>query len=231
MTTSWEIELSELGVVRSRGPMLIRPSTLSANVRGNLGIVGPSGAGKTLLARAIIDVLPPGLSRTGSAKIRVRSDSGLADYIAIEHIPMIPQSPASALPAAISCRSFLTHALRWGEARDRRQSGVSAADLLKMVHLEPTEIFPLQASQLSGGMAQRFSIALALARAAKVIILDEPTVGLDASARRAVLATIESLTNVGYVFVVVSHDPEAIGTTQEVMRVQNGTLTLESSNG
>lgn len=231
MTSSWQIELKELSVVSTRGAMLLRPSTLSANVCGNLGIVGPSGAGKTLLARAIIDVLPPGLSRTGSAEIRVSSVSSSAEYNVIGKIPMIPQSPASALPAAMSCRSFLLHVLRWSEARDRQQVGVRAADLLKMVHLEPTEIFPLQATQLSGGMAQRFSIALALARGARIIILDEPTVGLDVSSRRAVLATIESLANVGYVFVIVSHDREAIRTTQEAMRVQNGTVTLESNNG
>jgi ABC-type glutathione transport system ATPase component len=169
-----------------------------------LGITGRSGSGKSLFARSLACVLPAGLSATSAPALAWQGRSEDTMSIVPTSIVYVPQSPASALPAAISCTSLLEEVIRWSQ--ESFPARTSPESCLKRVGLDPPAVGRLHASQLSGGMAQRFAIALAIARRPSAIVLDEPTVGLDASAARKLLRVVESLLKEGIPVVTVTHD-------------------------
>ena len=104
----------------------------------------------------------------------------------------------SQLAEVIRCHSPLTH----GQARAR------AAELLGMVNLpEPQETLSRYPHELSGGMAQRVSIALALAGNPRLLIADEPTTALDVTVQAEILALLRDLRErLGMAIILVTHD-------------------------
>lgn len=117
---------------------------------------------------------------------------------------MVPQSPSSALPQAISCKDLIREILSW---RHPGTDDSGPEKLINEVGLEASQMANLQASQLSGGMAQRFALALALAAGGRIIILDEPSVGLDANNVEVLTTLIRHIIterNVGVV--MLTHD-------------------------
>jgi len=132
------------------------------------------------------------------------------NLIDLEKILMVPQSPASALPHAVSSRELVEEVLSWG---NRRNSKSTATTIFQDVGLEQTIAPELQASELSGGMAQRLAVGLALASQGQIIILDEPSVGLDADSVKGIAHLIDELgrqKDIG--LIVITHDTRIVDT-------------------
>ncbi len=207
------IEVGELIVCRGGREVL---HGLSFSVaRGRVtGLLGPSGCGKTTLMRAIVGVqlLEAGrievlAARAGSAGLRRR-------------IGYVTQAP-SVYPD-LSVRENLRYFARvLGVGHERIEAAIETVDLGpqadQVVH------------ELSGGEVARVSLASALLGEPEVLVLDEPTVGLDPVLRRDLWATFRALAAAGATLLVSSHVMEEAEHCDELLLMRDGELLATES--
>jgi ABC-2 type transport system ATP-binding protein len=169
-----------------------------AVARGEVfGLLGPNGAGKTTTIRVLTSLLPPTSGRALVAGYDVRTDN-LAVRASIGYIPQ-----------AISVDGALTAAENldfYGRVTGvpRRERRERIAEAVQTMGLEP--MLERLARTLSGGMLRRLEIASALLNRPEVLFLDEPTVGLDPTARRMVWDRLQALREqAGTTILVTTH--------------------------
>jgi peptide/nickel transport system ATP-binding protein len=182
-----------------------------------LGLVGESGSGKTTVAHALLGHARRGLEivagsvRLDGREILSMTQKQLAAVRGAE-ISYVPQDPASALNPVIRVGAQLREALAVHPGTttdiDRRIS-----EVLTEVQLDSAgELLKRYPHQLSGGQQQRVALAMAFVCRPRLIVLDEPTTGLDVTTQRHVLDTIRSLCEAyGVGAVYVSHDLAVVG--------------------
>jgi ABC-2 type transport system ATP-binding protein len=161
------------------------------------GLLGPNGAGKTTTIRVLTTLLPPTSGRALVAGHDVRSE-GLAVRSTIGYIPQ-----AISVDGALTARENLDFYARvTGVGRRERKARIEQA--IASMNLEA--MLDRLARTLSGGMLRRLEIATALLNRPAVLFLDEPTVGLDPSARRMVWEHLGALrAEVGTTILVTTH--------------------------
>jgi peptide/nickel transport system ATP-binding protein len=194
------------------GPDVVRDVTFAVSAGEVLGLVGESGSGKTTVALALLGHARRGLRITAG---QVLLDG--TDLLALSprdlraargaRVSYVPQDPSSALNPTLrvgtQVREVLqVHAEAVGNAGDR------VAEVMRQAYLDPTpEMLNRYPHQLSGGQQQRIALAMAFACRPSLIVLDEPTTGLDVSTQRHILDTVRSLCrSYGVAAVYVSHD-------------------------
>jgi peptide/nickel transport system permease protein len=178
-----------------------------------LGIVGESGCGKTITTRALLGLLPDGGRVTAGSAMFDGADLAVMperDFSRIRGsmIALISQEPLSGLDPSFPVGSQLTEVIRRHIPMSRGQARARAVELLAMVNLpEPREVLSRYPHELSGGMAQRVSIALALAGNPRLLIADEPTTALDVTVQAEILALLRDLgRRLGTAVILVTHD-------------------------
>lgn len=184
--------------------------------RGGLVVVlGPTGSGKTTLLRAAAGLLPV---VRGSVEVDGRPASGAgAVRGAVGLVFQRPESQFFSLTVEEDC-SFGPRNL----GRSPSDALADARAALDSVGLDPEVFGPREPWSLSGGEARRAALAGVLAMRPRYLLLDEPTAGLDAGGRSAVLAAVESA-RAGAGVVVVTHDPEAfLGLADRVLVLREG---------
>jgi peptide/nickel transport system permease protein len=178
-----------------------------------LGIVGESGCGKSMTAAAILGLLPTGARVAGGSVtfggrelvgMRAKDRAGLRG----SEIALISQEPMVALDPAFTVGSQLREVLRHHRQLGRRDASVASGALLEQVRLPNARLvaekFP---HELSGGMAQRVCIALALAGQPRLLIADEPTTALDVTVQAEILDLLLSLREAnGMAILLITHD-------------------------
>lgn len=198
-----------------------------------LGVVGESGAGKTLTALATIGLLPEGTRATGAMSLDGQNLLQLSEpelcRVRGGIIGMIFQDPLSSLnPMMRIDRQIMEGARRhlgMGIAAARRR----AIELLSAVQIaDPEEASRKYPHQLSGGQRQRVMIAVAMASKPALLIADEPTTALDASARKGVLDVIKNLCETtGTSLMLITHDLSVVAYTCPYVMVMYGGLIVE----
>lgn len=180
------LSLDDVRVVRGRGAFVLGPVGLDLPRRGVVGLLGRNGAGKSTLMGAIAQLHSTSSGVVSIAGRRLRSSGDRA--WARRQVGLVPQS--ATLPALPNCEAFLHYAayLR-GVARSERQQSVDAA--LAAVNLADRRHVRLRS--LSGGMARRILIAQALVNRPSVLLLDEPTAGLDPQQRGSLKRVLTGL--------------------------------------
>jgi peptide/nickel transport system ATP-binding protein len=178
-----------------------------------LGLVGESGAGKTMVGRAIAQLLPRGFQVTGGTlsfdgRDLTRMSGRERRALLGREIAFIPQAPLTALnPVLTIGRQFDEHLARQGirRHRDRRERAVS---MLASVQLpEPSSLLDRYPHQLSGGMCQRVLIALAFASNPRLVIADEPTTALDVTLHARIIELIAQMQQShGTALIFITHD-------------------------
>jgi ABC-2 type transport system ATP-binding protein len=164
------------------------------------GLLGPNGAGKTTTLRVLTTLLPPTEGRAVVAGYDVRREA-LAVRASIGYVPQALSADA----ALTSAENLDFYAQVTGVPRRDRRARIAAA--VEAMELEP--LLPRMAGQLSGGMLRRLEIASALLNEPRVLFLDEPTVGLDPTARRLVWERLHALReDAGTTIVVTTHQME-----------------------
>jgi ABC-2 type transport system ATP-binding protein len=162
------------------------------------GLLGPNGAGKTSLVRAI-----SGRLRLEEGHVRLMGDDPLSDRNARQRLGLVPQELAlySELTARENLEIFgRLMGLGRGEARS------VAARLLERIDLADRARDPV--STLSGGMKRRLNVAAGVIHLPRVLMLDEPTVGVDPAARESIHDLLRELRRDGMAILLTTHDLE-----------------------
>jgi peptide/nickel transport system ATP-binding protein len=178
-----------------------------------VGLAGETGSGKTTLGLSLLGYQRAGLVRTGGTVVIHDTDLGAAGDVTLrslrgDRIAYVPQDPATALNPAMRVRdSFAEVVSAHGMTADVDQRE-RMSTLFASVGL-PTDdgFFDRFPHQLSGGQQQRLAIAIAFAMHPALVVMDEPTTGLDASTKLAVMALVRRLSDDSHSSVVlISHD-------------------------
>jgi peptide/nickel transport system ATP-binding protein len=195
------IQLEDLEVVyRVRGVdrNVLRGVSLTIGAGESYGLVGESGCGKTTAAFAIMRALPRN-GRVVSGSIRVNGEDLLGmgqagvRKLRATTLSMVYQNPGSALNPTIRVGSQVGEVFEL-MGFDKNEAQERARQILAKVQIsDPVRVMRRYPHQLSGGMQQRVVIAMALAKDPTLLILDEPTTGLDATVEAEVLELIAAL--------------------------------------
>lgn len=178
--------------------------TFSVEDRDFLGIIGPNGGGKTTLLKLCLGLLRPQRGRVsvlGLSPTRARRRVG---YVP-QHAQIDTSVPASVLDIVLMGRLGLSAWGAWYGSAHR----AAALDALERVRAAELASRPL--ASLSGGQRQRVLIARALAADPKLLLLDEPTAGIDAHMEESLVDLLHEL-NRELTIVMVSHDVAFVST-------------------
>jgi peptide/nickel transport system ATP-binding protein len=178
-----------------------------------LGIVGESGSGKSMTALAVLRVLPTGARVTeGEILFNEKNLLRLSDQqmssVQGKEISICFQNAKSALNPVFPVGKQISNVYRRHFGGSRQAAWARAVEVLKLMGIQRAEerarAFP---HELSGGMAQRVMIAMALVCEPSVLLADEPTTGLDVTIQAQVLESIaETLGRRSTSLVLISHD-------------------------
>jgi peptide/nickel transport system ATP-binding protein len=187
-----------IGAARHGVPVL-RGVDLAIGAGEVHGLVGESGAGKTMVGRAVLGILPRGARITAGA-IRfqgselTRLDERARRKLLGSAIALVPQDPMTSLNPVKRVGRQIGGVLRLHLGLDREAMRQRALALLEEVHIrEPARVLRQYPHELSGGMRQRVLIAIAFACRPQLIIADEPTTALDVTVQRQILRLIREL--------------------------------------
>ncbi len=190
---------------------VVRDVSFDVRAGEAFGIVGESGCGKTVTARSLLGLLADGgYVSSGSAVFDGRDLAGMSekDFRAIRgsRIGLVAQEPMSGLDPSFRVGGQLVEVIRRHDPMSRRAARARAAELLTLVHL-PAQVARRYPHELSGGMAQRVVVALALAGNPDLLIADEPTTALDVTVQAEILGLLRELrSELGMAVILVTHD-------------------------
>ncbi len=178
-----------------------------------VGLVGESGSGKSVTGFSLVQLLKhPGRIVGGEVLFEGRDLTKLTEDQMQElrgrEISMVFQNPRSSLNPVISVGEQITQVLRYRRGMSKAEAHAEAIRLLSTVHIpEPERRLKAFAHQLSGGMAQRVMIAMAISCSPKLLIADEPTTGLDVTIEYQIIELLKEMRDVtGASVIVITHD-------------------------
>ncbi len=206
-TTTITIAVEDL-VVRAGTKKLLGPMSFELPASQALIIMGETGAGKSLLAQAILGTLPSGLSAEGiihlnGERIDQLSPNERSAFWGHE-VAILPQEPWRALDPLMVAHLQINESHRYVAGlsdKAARQATRNAFETLELTGAEKR--LPCA---LSGGMAQRVAFAAATAANAPVLIADEPTKGLDADRSDTVIELLAKVSREGGTLLAITHE-------------------------
>lgn len=197
------------GIVRA-----VNHVTFNVYEKEILGVVGESGSGKSVTAMTIVGLLPfPGYVVGGRVSFLGRDLLSMSDdewgKLRGKEISICFQNPSRSLNPVLTVGTQLTRVLtRHTRGISKKQAFQRAVALLQEVNIPGAErVMRQYPHQLSGGMAQRVMIVLALICQPRLIILDEPTTGLDVTVQRQLLSLLRRIQQKSVVSqILITHD-------------------------
>ena len=215
---------------------ILRDVSLDVAAGEVLGLVGESGAGKSMIGKAILGILPDAVKIVSGAIVL-----GGADLLKLPPLErrtrigascaLIPQDPLTALNPSRRIGPQITDRLvdilRWS----RSDAELRARALLSEVQIpDPERVMRSYPHELSGGMRQRVLIASAFAAEPKLIVADEPTTALDVTVQKQILkliAEMQARHNTALLF--VTHDLGVVSKVCQNLSVLYGGLVVENA--
>ncbi len=205
------LEVEDLRVCFDGGVDALRGITFSLDRGASLAVIGETGSGKSTLALSLAGLIQPpeasgsvrldGVELLGAAPKTLRSVRWSTVALALQGAPFNPVSTVGAQVA---------EPLRERLGMSRFDAGRRAEELAEEVALEPS-VLERHPHQLSGGQRRRAALAMVLALDPALVVLDEPTAGLDPATRHDLVTRLAALARVrGFALVIISHDlPDA----------------------
>ena len=185
--------------------LLVRDVSFSLPENSVFNLVGETGSGKSLLAWAVAGLLPCDLQTQGRITIDGLATKSAGNGRFHANTFLVPQEPGIALNPALKIRSQVAEIFRWPRKKTRKQSQEMTSGILCSLGLSVSAAssYPYQ---LSGGMNQRCAIAMALASPSPLIIVDEPTKGLDSNLKLQTVELLGKLMENGKTLLCITHD-------------------------
>jgi len=214
--------------LKRRNVCAIRSLDLEVKAGQVVAVVGQSGAGKSLLAHAVLGILPGNGSVAGDILFKnSRLTPENIRRLRGREIGLIPQSVA-----------FLNPLLHVGAqiARAGLLSGTAPREVKKVTYQAlrryglASQVFKWYPFQLSGGMSRRVLTATATIGSASLLLADEPTNGLDANTARETLRHLRDLANTGKAIVLITHDIDAALQVADKVSIFCGGVTIEEAH-
>jgi peptide/nickel transport system ATP-binding protein len=193
------LEINNLSVALRGGGRLLRSVSLTVHPGEVHALVGESGAGKSMIARAIFGILPPSVEIIEGGVMLAGEDPGRMAEGARRHFigkraAFIPQDPLTALNPSRRIEQQVCDRLIHILGMKRAEARVRAVSLLREVRIaEPERVMRLYPHELSGGMRQRVLIASAFGAEHRLIVADEPTTALDVTVQKQILELIAAM--------------------------------------
>ncbi|MEE2030671.1 ABC transporter ATP-binding protein [Rhodococcus chondri] len=196
-----------------------------------LGVVGESGSGKSVMARAIMGLMPPRSGRSGEVTFQGRDLLALNKKEKLEvwgkQIAMVFQDPGRSLNPVVKVERQLTEGMRRHLGVGKSEAHDRALRLLEEVGVpDPEKRLSNYPHEMSGGMRQRVMIAIALACEPDLLIADEPTTALDVTIQRQILDLLRRVQrDRNMAMMLISHDLAVVaGRTDRVAVMYAGKL-------
>ena len=192
------------------GKEIVHGVDLSIGDGERVGLIGASGSGKSMIARAMLGLLPPDVMVTGSVMLGGAEVIGAADRTLADlrgrYTGMVFQNPGASLNPVLPVGRQVELPLRlhYDLTRSERVERVNA--MLAKVGL-PADVAAKFPHELSGGQRQRVGIATALITSPRLIVADEPTTALDSITQRQIVDLLVSLVDeAGASMLFITHD-------------------------
>jgi peptide/nickel transport system ATP-binding protein len=207
------VAVRELEISTSRGVPVVMGVSFEIAAGEVLGVVGESGSGKTTVGLSLLGHARRGLEITGGTIMlgdQSILDMGDAELRSLRGslVSYVPQDPASSLNPALRIGLQLREVLQAHGITGGKQQDERIAEMMREVALsDDPNYLRRYPHELSGGQQQRVGLAMAFANRPRLIVLDEPTTGLDVTTQATVLATVRDLAAAhGVAALYVSHD-------------------------
>jgi peptide/nickel transport system permease protein len=206
--------LSVRGLQISAGPtVLVDDATFTIYPGQTVAVVGESGCGKSVTALAVLGLLPTGVSVTGGQVIFNGTDltaGGPKAYRTVRGsgIAYVAQDALGSLDPTHSIGDHLVEVIGLHDKGTKAAARRRALQLLQQVRItDPERVLRTYPHQVSGGMAQRVNIAIALAGRPQLLIADEPTTALDVTVQSEILRLLHELRDsTGMAILLITHD-------------------------
>ena len=207
------VTVRNLRIETTRGVAVVPDASFEIAPGEVLGVVGESGSGKTTVGLSLLGHARRGLKIAGGSvmlgdrDILTMGDSELR-RLRGSQVSYVPQDPASSLNPALRIGVQLREVLEAHGQHDNKTNDARIAEMMREVALSDDPAYLRRyPHQLSGGQQQRVGLAMAFANRPRLIILDEPTTGLDVTTQSTVLSTVRDLaTSHGVAALYVTHD-------------------------
>lgn len=231
------LTIRDLEVRLKDGGRLLRRVSLSVAAGEVRGLVGESGAGKSMIGKAILGILPRSVAVTGGEI--------LLDGVDLQGLPpaerrrrigatcaLIPQDPLTALNPSHRVGPQITDRLVDILGWERKRAEARARELLAEVHIpDPERVMRAYPHELSGGMRQRILIASAFAAEPKLIVADEPTTALDVTVQKQILKLIKEMQERhGTALLFVTHDLGVVSKVCQSLTVLYAGMVVEDTD-
>ncbi|WP_307358848.1 dipeptide/oligopeptide/nickel ABC transporter permease/ATP-binding protein [Pseudarthrobacter niigatensis] len=212
-TAKGTLSVRNLSVGVDNGVRLVTDVSFDVEQGTVLGLVGESGCGKTMTALSLLGLLPSGVSITGGQilwngrNLAATTDKDM-ESVRGREIALISQEPMRALDPMFTVGYQLTATIRRLRGMGNAEARKEALSLLEKVGIvDAARILKTYPHQISGGMAQRVAIALALSGQPRLLVADEPTTALDVTVQAEILSLLRALVkDTGMSVVMVTHD-------------------------
>ncbi len=230
------LSIRNLSVRLKNGPPLLRRVSLDVAAGEVRGLVGESGAGKSMIGKAVLGILPPSVEIIGGQIVLDGTD--LLTLPLAERrrrigatCALIPQDPLTALNPSHRIGPQITDRLVDILGWTRADADARARALLEEVQIpNPDRVLRSYPHELSGGMRQRILIASAFAAEPKLIVADEPTTALDVTVQKQILKLIAGMqARHGTALLFVTHDLGVVSKVCQHLSVLYAGMVVEDS--
>ncbi|WP_214106207.1 ABC transporter ATP-binding protein [Acrocarpospora catenulata] len=221
-------------VVRASGEAVVPGIDLTVEAGRIVGLAGETGSGKSTLGLSLLGYVAPGLDvRAGTVRVNGQPvvGEGVQNLRSVRGrtVSYVPQDPSSALNPSLRVGDIVREVMAAHGVLDRGAQRRRAQELFSAVGLPADASFHRRyPHELSGGQKQRVAIAVAFALDPAVVVMDEPTTGLDVSTTRKVVSLVREMSaRTGSSVVFVSHDLRLLMSFADRILVMRGGEIVE----